>query len=894
MTTLNPLTAAKPWHALTAEEAVAALGTDARTGLTETETRARLSQYGYNQLTSAAPLSIIGVLANQFKNHLIAILLVATALSIILGQTVEATAIGAIILFAVLLGFYQEYRAERAIEALQELAAPLALTLRGGDERKIPAQELVPGDIILLNAGDRIPADARLLEEITLKIDEAVLTGESVPAEKDSRIVIADDAVVGDRRNMVFAGTSAVYGRGRAVVVATGMQTEFGLIAGLLRSVERTSTPLQKNLAHIGQILTKAALALVIGIVLLGALQSQPVLEMIIFGIALAVAVVPEALPAVVTISLAIGVQHMARRHALVRHLPAAETLGSTSIICSDKTGTLTKDEMTVRKILIDSETVIDVTGSGYQPVGEFLSKGEPYPVTASLRLLLQASALCSDAHLEETDGVWDVKGDSTEGALVVAAEKAGLKKVFLDERHRRVAEIPFNSDSKRMTTLHETAAGTMAYGKGAAEVILASSNRYQVGDEVRPLTDETRAAILETAEIFAAQALRVVGVAYAATPDIALAETDMVFLGLLGMMDPPRPEAGPAIARCHEAGIRVMMITGDHPTTAKAVAQELGLLPPGAKTLTGKEIAALSETELEERLQDTAVCARVSPAHKLRIVAALQRLGHVVAMTGDGVNDAPALKKADIGIAMGITGTDVSREAADMTLTDDNFASIVAAVEEGRIIYDNIKKYLRYLLSSNIGEIGLVTGASLLGLPLPLAATQILYVNLATDGLPALALAFDPSENDTMRRPPRRPNDNIFSRRLIVLMTTGGLWSTLVNLGLFVWYRDSGHSTAETMTMVFVSLVLIQFFKAYSFRSIRHSLWSRPFANHALNWSIAAGLLLLGLVIYLPFLHAPLNTIALAGGDWLVAIVGAATVLPVLELAKKLLRRAP
>ncbi len=882
----------RPWHALTAVTAIAELESNGTSGLSDAEAHIRLEQYGPNELIVASQISPFTLFLSQFKNSLIIILLVATLLSGILGHAVEAIAIGVIILFAVFLGFVQELRAGRALEALRRLAAPIALVFRDGLEREVPAKELVPGDIIVLATGDRFPSDARLIEAVNLKAEEAALTGESVPVEKHSELLCDEAATLGDRRNMVFVGTSAIYGRGRAIVTSTGMQTEFGRIAKMLQNVEQEETPLEKNLDRMAKMLTKAAFVIIAGIILIGFFRGQPLLEMLVFGIALAVAVVPEALPAVVTISLAIGVQRMVKRNALVRHLPAVETLGCTSIICSDKTGTLTKDEMTVRKIFIDGGTVLEVNGSGYEPIGEFLFQGNPYPPTDNLRFLLQAAVLSSDARLAKIDGAWNLKGDPTEGALVVAAEKAGLHKEFLDEQFRRIAEIPFSSESKRMTTLHQTPDGAVAYGKGAAEIILASCARYQAGKEIKLLTPEVRAVILAASETFAAEALRVIGVAYVPATTIEFAQQDMIFLGLFGMIDPPRPEAKHAIGLCQQAGIKLMMITGDHPLTAKAIAQELNLLPPDGQVITGNDISMMSDNELEQNIEHIAVCARVSPEHKLRVVEALQRRGHIVAMTGDGVNDAPAIKKANIGIAMGITGTDVSKEAAAMTLTDDNFASIVAAVEEGRIIFGNIKKYLMYLLSSNIGEIGLMVITSIFGLPLPLSAVQILYVNLATDGLPALALAVDPPEDNVMRRAPRKLTGGIFSRSVVVLMVTGGVWSALVNVSLFVWALQSGRDLVASMTMVFVSLVFIQFFKAYSFRSDHYSILYRPFANLWLNRAIMWELLILVLVIYVPFLQAPFKTVALSYIDWAIVVGVAITVVPILEITKRLLQK--
>jgi Ca2+-transporting ATPase len=878
------------WHALSITQVFGRLESTP-TGLSGEQAAQRLLDFGPNELRAAVRVSPWALLLEQFKNVLIVILLIAVALSALLGHGVEAIAIAVIVMFAVLLSFVQEYRAERALEALRKMAAPTATVLRDGEELEIPARELVPGDVILLQTGDRIPADARLSETINLQVEEAALTGESVPVEKSTMPLQNGALAVADRKNMAFAGTAVTYGRGRAVVVASGMHTEFGKIAQMLQTVETGRTPLQENLDRVGHALARAAFVVVALIVALGLLRGQPFLEMLIFGIALAVAVVPEALPAVVTISLAIGVQRMVKRHALIRRLPAVETLGSTTIICSDKTGTLTKDEMTVRKIYVAGQ-LLKVSGAGYEPHGAFSRNGSTLDPTPQLEYLLQAAVLASDAHIihSEADGRWHVRGDPTEGALVVAAAKAGLHKPELDTQFPRVNEIPFTSETKRMTTLHATPQGTLAFSKGAPEVILAECTRQLTALGESPLKPACKQEILEMARGMAREALRVLAVASKPCAEMEHAEHDMTFLGLVGMFDPPRPEAKSAIETCEEAGIKPVMITGDHPLTAQAVARELGLLKTG-RIVTGAELDAMSEGELEREAEQIEAYARVSPAHKLRIVTTLQKLGHVVAMTGDGVNDAPALKKADIGIAMGISGTDVTKEAAAMMLTDDNFASIVAAVEEGRGIFGNIKKYLMYLLSSNIGEIGLMAGATLLGMPLPLSAVQLLYVNLATDGLPALALAVDPPEKDLMNRPPRSPQSGIFTRPIVVLMLMGGIWSTLVNLGLFGWALSVGKSIQEAMTLTFVSLVLIQFFKAYNFRSDRHSVWNHPFANKWLNRAIAWELTLLALIVYLPFLHGPFGTFALPPEDWLIVIVLAFSVVPVLEVAKWMAR---
>ncbi len=883
------------WHTQSTDQAFAQFNSGPA-GLSQSEALERAAKYGPNEIQAAHRVSPWEILFEQFKNVLILILLGATAISLFLGHGVESIVIAVIVLFAVILGFVQEYRAERAIEALRQMAAPTATVLRDGEEVKVPAREVVPGDVVILHTGDRIPADGRLIESINLQIEEAALTGESVPVEKHTDALQVEEMPVGDRKNMVYAGTAATYGRGRALVVATAMQTEFGKIAQLLQTVETGKTPLQQNLDKVGSVLARAAFVVVAIIVALGLFRGQPFIEMLIFGIALAVAVVPEALPAVVTISLAIGVQKMVKRNALIRRLPAVETLGSTSVICSDKTGTLTKDEMTVRKIYVAGQ-VFDVSGSGYAPVGQFSSNGGTKAEPGSeLKQMLSAATLASDVKLVKngnngSESDWDIKGDPTEGALVVAAAKAGLKKEALDETYPRVQEIPFTSESKRMTTLHQMEKGMVAYTKGAPEIILENCDSILTGNGVVKLDVPTRAQVLNTAQSFASNALRVLAIASKPDAVIESAQTGMTFLGLAGMIDPPRPEAKEAIAVCESAGIRVVMITGDHPMTAQAVASELGLLKNG-RVVTGAELDNISDEDFKREVESIDVYARVSPAHKLRVVTALQANEHTVAMTGDGVNDAPALKKADIGIAMGITGTDVTKEAAAMTLTDDNFASIVAAVEEGRGVFGNIKKYLMYLLSSNIGEIGLMAGAALLGLPLPLTAVQILYVNLATDGLPALALAVDPAEKDLMKRKPRNSRTGIFTRPVVALMLAGGIWSTVINLGLFIWAMNSGRGLEEAMTMTFVSLVLVQFFKAYNFRSDRHSVFNRPFENKWLNTAIIWEALLLLVIVYVPALHEPFNTFSLPLIDW--AIIGALslTISPVLEFVKWMERK--
>jgi P-type Ca2+ transporter type 2C len=878
------------WHAESVESALARLGSTPL-GITSDEAARRLLEHGPNELERPQPVSPFRLVLAQFRNVLIVILLLATGISALLGHEIEAIAIAVIVAFSVVLGFVQEYRAERAIEALREMASPTANALRDRRECRVPARELVQGDVVLLRSGDRVPADLRLLESFNLQVEEAALTGESVPVEKKLDPV-ERGAALADRRNLAFAATTVTYGRGRGLVVATGLDTELGGIARWIGAIDTAPTPLQESLDRMGKSLARAGVGVVAVIVVIGVLRGRALLDMLVLGIALAVAVVPEALPAVVTISLAIGVRRLVKRNALIRRMQAVETLGSTSVICSDKTGTLTRDEMTVREIHCSGHR-FEVTGAGYEPRGDIREAGTVIVPTDSLRRLLRAGALAADARLErdEQAGRFRVKGDPTEGALLVAAAKAGLDKEALDGEYPRVDEIPFTSETKRMTTLHASEGGVLACSKGAPEIVVASCARLLTDEGGAVLGPSTREEILQTAREMARRALRVLAVADKTGATRETAERDMTFLGLVAMMDPPRAEAQSAVETCTRAGIKPVMITGDHPITAQAVASELGILRTG-RVVTGTDLDDIDDAALESEIEGIDVFARVSPAHKLRVVTALQRSGHVVAMTGDGVNDAPALKKADIGIAMGLTGTDVSREAADMTLTDDNFASIVAAVEEGRGIFGNITKYLSYLLSSNVGEIGLMAVASLAGWPLPLSAVQILYVNLATDGLPALALSVDPPEPDLMSRPPRDRRSRIFSTPIVVLMLVGGLWSASVNLAMFAFTLRSGASRERAMTMTFVTLILIQFFKAYNFRSDRHSVLRRPFANRWLNLAILWEVALLALVIHLPVLQRPFGTLSLTFEDWALALGSAFTVGPVLELTKWSVRR--
>jgi Ca2+-transporting ATPase len=892
------------YHTQDGRAVIAALKSRAR-GLTSAEARERLSEFGPNELAKKRGISPWRLFLEQFKSILIIILLFAVVLSAVIGEPIDAIIIGVIVLFACGLGFIQEYRAERAMEALKKMAAPTASTLRDDREQQIPARDLVPGDIVILRTGDRIPADALLLEAVNLKTNEAPLTGESAPVEKTNTAVQAK-ASIGDRRNMVFTGTSAVYGRGTAIVTATGMKTEFGKIAGMLQDVKTERTPLQINLDRMGKRIAIVGLSLCLVLAILGIFRGHEFLEMLVWGIALAVAAVPEALPAVVVISLALGVRRMVKRHALIRRLPAVETLGCTTVICSDKTGTMTQDQMTIRRVYSGGR-LLDVAGAGYDPVGGFSLDGKAYDVNTDAGVidLLRIGCLCNDARLIQTDGAtdgaWSIKGDPTEGAFLVAAAKGGLLTEAENARYPRVREVPFSSETKMMTTFHKTPGGEVAYVKGAPEVILDRCSYVVRDGQQRSLSNVEEASILAISRTLASEGLRIIGLASKPIGDSGDrgADREFVFSGMVGMIDPPRPEVKAAIKSCDEAGIKTVMITGDHKLTAVAVARELGVLKQGT-VMSGAELDTLTDDQFDKIVGQVDVFARVSPAHKLRVVTALIGQGHVVAVTGDGVNDAPALKKADIGIAMGIAGTDVSKEAAAMVLTNDNFASIVAAVEEGRGIYDNIKKYLMFLLSSNIGEILLMAAAILLGpvigLPygaIPLIAIQILWVNLATDGLPAIALSIDPPAPDIMKHKPRPRGQGIFTKPVLILMGVGGLWSCIVNLGIFKWALDSERGMLEAQALCFLTLIIIQFFKAYCFRSDTHSIFRIGFfRNKWLNLAILWEVALLAVIVYAPFLQDSFHTFSLSASDWAIVILSAGTVFPVLEFAKILIRR--
>ena len=920
------------WHARPIGAVLASLGTDGARGLAGVEARRRLARDGPNELKGEPPVPAWRRFVAQFRSVLVLLLLAATAISLALwfvereaALPYDAIAILAIVLLNASLGFVQEARAEQAVAALRSMAAAEATVIRDGEAGRVPARELVAGDLVQLEEGDTIPADARVLESTVLQTAEAALTGESLPVDKGTEPLGADTALA-DRTNMLFSGTTVTYGRGRAVVVATGMQSEMGRVAGMLDSTTTETTPLQRELDHVGKVLAVVVVAIAVtmiaAIVLVHHVRGAAALiDVLLLGVALAVAAVPEGLPTIVTAVLAVGVRRMARRNAIVRRLAAVETLGSATVIASDKTGTLTRNEMTVRAVVTASGRV-RFGGSGYEPQGDVVGEDVPVDGTLATELerVLTAASLANNATLHQHEGRWSVQGDPTEGALLVAARKAGLDGRVLVTRWPRVGELPFSSERKLMSTVHEDAereSQRVLFAKGAPDVLLPRCSHELVGGETVELVPARRDALLHANESLADQAMRTLATAYrhlerdahhgadAARVDES-AECGLVFLGLIGMIDPPRAEAHDAVRRAREAGIRPILITGDHPRTAAVIAAELGIAPDG-RAVTGTELGRLSDEELTRTVAEVSVYARVDPSHKLRIVAALQRNGDVVAMTGDGVNDAPALRAADIGVAMGIAGTDVSKEAADMVLADDDFATIVAAVEEGRGVYANIRRFLRFLLAGNLGEVITVFLGVLLveqlgmraadgSLLLPLLATQILWINLVTDGAPALALGLDPAERGLMRRGPRPRGEGVLTLRMWREIATSGLVMALGTL----WVLDAslpggfvaGTGTIEhARSMAFTTLVLAQLFNAFNTRSERRSAFSDLSSAH---WTAAATALSFALqlaVLYLPPLQRAFGSTALSGADWLRCLAVSSAVLWEREIVKLIAR---
>ena len=890
------------WHVMGIQEVLSSLGTVLE-GLTHQEAKTRLEKFGPNELMEKGKISALKIFIDQFKNFLIIILLAATIVSAFIGEWLDAIVIFVIVIACAILGLYQEYKAEKAVEALKKIAALTARVIRRGEEVEISAREVVPGDIAVLRTGDKIPADCRLIEEMNLRVDEAPLTGESKPVKKSITPLEKTEVSVADRKNMLYSGTVVTYGHGKGVVTSTGMKTEFGKIATMIQEVEEEETPLKKRLDVIGKWLGIFSLIICAIAGTIGIIKGHGVLEMFIWGVSLAVAAVPEALPAVVTGALSIGVSKMAKKNAIVRRLPAVETLGCTTVICSDKTGTLTKNEMTVRRIYTNGK-MFEVTGVGFQPEGEYLFDGNRVNPKEDphLSLMAKIAILCNDVYLHKTELGWSVIGDPTEGALLVSATKAGINAEELKKAFPRIGEAPFESERKRMSTIHSVNGKKVAHVKGAPEIVLELSTHLFKGGQVIPLTSEEKQTILKTNEQMALDALRVLGLAYRDLPnDLSeyspeTVEKELVFVGLQGMIDPPRDEVIEAMRHCKQAGIKVIMITGDHKLTATAVAKELGQLPEeeGSKprVLTGMELDCMSDHQLEDVIEDVVVFARVSPEHKLRIVDAFKKKGEVVAMTGDGINDAPALKRADIGVAMGITGTDVTKEASAMVLADDNFATIIAAVEEGRAIYDNIKKYLFYLIRCNIGEVLILGGSFFIGLPLPLVAIQILWVNLTTDGLPALALGVDPPDPDLMKRPPRNPQEGIFSRKALILLVIMVLNMTFLILYLFTHYLNKeGLLKAQTVTLT--TMILIELVSAYNSRSDHVSLFKiGVFTNRWLNWAVLTSAVMAVIVVQVPALDPVFHTSFLNVKDWVIVTLGALTIFPVVEITKWIMHR--
>ena len=900
------------WYRITVQETLQSLGTNAETGLTSTEVQERLDRYGPNELIERGKKSAWWILLEQFKEVMVIVLIIAAIVSALLGEYTEVVVILAIVVLNAILGFSQEYRAEQAMAALKKMAVPSVRVRRDGRIQEVSSTELVPGDIILQEAGNLVPADSRMIETVNLKVQESALTGESDPVEKLTDVRSGDDVPLGDQYNMLFMGTVVTYGRGTAVVTETGMDTELGHIADLIQEVGDKKTPLQRRLAQLGKTLALVALVIIAFVVVTGLLRGDDLETLFLTGVSLAVAAIPESMPAVVTITLALGSQRLLQRNALIRKLPAVETLGSVTVICTDKTGTLTENRMTVTILDVagnteDLETLVDRRG---KLVRARLVSDDSDPELNALSVLVCAGALCNDAVLDtDSQGVQRAIGDPTEGALLLAANTLGFDKGELEAECPRVAEVPFTSERKRMTTIHKLSpeiqqthmpwqgAPYILLTKGAIDGLIEISDRVLYGSQVVPMDETMRKRILDANAQFAQQGQRVLGVAFRVldSVDSTISEDQMetgeVFVGLIAMMDPPRPEVKEAVATAKKAGIRPVMITGDHPLTAVQIAKDLSITD-NDNYLSGQDLAQMTQKKLEDLVEDVSVYARVAPEHKLDIVKALQNEGEIVAMTGDGVNDAPALKRADIGVAMGITGTDVSKESADMVLLDDNFTTIVAAVEEGRTIFDNIRKFIKYTLSSNTGELFLMLIGPLLGMPLPLLPLQILWVNLITDGLPGLALAEEKGERGIMERSPFNPKESIFSRGLGSQIIWIGILLGIVSLGvgMIYWLNDPN---GPWQTMIFTTLVLAQMGNALATRSSRDSLFRIGlFSNRLMVGAVMLGFVLQLLLIYVPVFQTVFKTQPLSMQDLFICLIASAVVFVVLELSKLVKRR--
>ncbi|MBP1996463.1 calcium-translocating P-type ATPase, SERCA-type [Paenibacillus eucommiae] len=889
------------WYQMTPEEVLQSQQVSVEQGLSWDEARRRQEELGLNELMEGQRVSPITLFLNQFKDFMVLVLVGATLISGLLGEYLDAITIIAIIVMNSVLGFVQEFRAERSLRALKELSAPNAKVLRENTIHQIPAKELVPGDIVLIESGDRIPADIRFLEANGVYVEESALTGESIPVSKITDALPSVEVTLGDQRNLGFMGTMLARGNSKAVVVRTGMTTEMGKIADLIQNTESMETPLQHRLEQLGKILIIVAICLTVLVVIAGILHGQPPYGMFLAGVTLAVAAIPEGLPAIVTIALALGVQRMIKRKAIVRKLPSVETLGCASVICSDKTGTLTQNKMTVTHLWVSGH-VMEVSGDGYSPYGDIKCRGESMEVSKNpmLSKLLEVSVLCNNATLQvekveakgkknkNSDPIsdWHINGDPTEGALVVLAAKSGLTAEALADQFKRVAELPFDSERKRMSVIVNHRSGRMICTKGAPDVLLQHCSYMMWDGKIIPFTPTLKQRVMDANEGMAKNALRVLGLAYRDVKTAERIEEDqgmesgLIFVGLTGMIDPPRKEVREAIAKCRKAGIKTVMITGDHQTTAEAIAKQLGMIPAAGMSLSGQQIALITDEELDAKVDDIYVFARVSPEHKLRIVKSLQRKGHVVAMTGDGVNDAPAIKAADIGISMGITGTDVTKEASSLILSDDNFATIVAAIEEGRGIYENIRKFIRYLLASNVGEILTMFIAMMAGLPLPLVPIQILWVNLVTDGLPAMALGVDQAEKDLMQHRPRSAKENIFARRLGWKIISRGILIGICTLAAF-WLvlrtnpGDPAH-LLKAQSVAFATLVMAQLIHVFDCRSSRSIFHRNPLQNRYLVLAVLSSLGLMLAVMYVEKLQPIFKTVPLGWEEWILVLVAA------------------
>ncbi len=884
------------WHALPVDRALGLAGVDPNHGLSSAEAGRRLDEIGYNELALVAGPSPLQLLASQFTDFIIWVLLAAALISgPILGEWTDAIAITVIVLLNGILGFVQEYQAGKALAALRQLTAPTATVVRDGRVHEIPAREVVPGDILIIETGDLIAADARLVETRNLSIDQAVLTGESAPVAKEAEDVAAPDAPLADRDNMVYSSTVATRGRGRALVTATGPRTELGKIARMVQEIGPELTPLQQELDRVGRYLVYAALVIVAIIFALDAARGEPLLQVFLVAVSLAVAAIPEGLPAVVTIALAIGVRRMAARNALVRRLRSVETLGSASVICSDKTGTLTQNQMTVRQVVTPQRT-IRVSGEGYAPRGSFASDDEAVPPEApDLQAVVRVASLASTADLVQEDGVWRIRGDPTEGSLITVAAKAGYGEAEGEAEYEFLEELPFDSERKRMSVIYTfkgdgqgpaylaaplAPGGRVAFVKGAPEAILSLSTQIQEEGRLRPMGSHEQREFLDANSYLGAQALRVLAMAYRPLAgDVPLnpeaVERDLIFVGMAAMIDPPRPEARDAVRTSQEAGITVVMITGDQHNTAIAIARELGIFHEDDVSLTGAQLQEISDERLDEIVNRVRVYARVAPEHKLRIVRAWKAQNQIVGMTGDGVNDAPALKESDIGISMGITGTDVAKEASDMILADDNFATIVSATEEGRTIFDNIRRFILFMLSCNTGEVLTLFIAGLIGLPLPLIPIQILWINLATDSLPALALGVEKAEPGIMQRPPRSQAEGILTRVMAFGIGWQGTLIAAVTLGAFVLELAlRGGGVERARVLAFSTSILAQGLHAFNLRSLRYSLFTiGPLTNRFLVVAFLIVILANVAIIYTPFLQPIFATMPLDLADWAIVV---------------------